>query len=73
MTEIEELKQELKLAIKERNAAWVKGRAPRAWRMAVARVEDLSKRIQLLEKRNAPKPVMPAWQASQLDMDWDED
>ena len=73
MTEIEELKQELKLAIEERNAAWVKGRAPRPWRLAVAKVEDLSERIQLLEKRNAPKPAMAPWQASQLDMDWDED
>ena len=73
MTEIEELKQELKQATQERDAAWVKGRAPRAWRMAVARVEDLSKRIQLLKARKAARPAMAPWQASQLDMDWDED
>ena len=73
MNEKERLKQELEQAIEERNTAWVKGRAPRAWQMAVARVGDLSERIQLLEKRNAPKPVMAPWLASQLDMDWDED
>lgn len=69
MTKLQE-REQLEQAIKERDASEV---GSFEWRTARNKIEDLTQRIQRIKAQSTPKPVMPAWQVAQLDMNWDED